>query len=231
MQVHKAGEPDQKGGEPLFIFCFKNKVHSGPYFSSLKDFVANYQTSSYTRHEEHMLDEPLDPVSGDARASVREIMVKNEIGKVKLKKIEWYKSKAFWGVISVLVYFTVGCLYYCLRHDWALDEAIYFAVVVATTVGYGDNQSIVGHEMMLFTTFYVLSGVAIVLASATTTTATSGTRTRAHTHTDTQRCPVAAPFTCDFVLRDPQLMVLQGPHVFPIWIGYQGGTWHLGWWL
>ena len=41
----------------------------------------------------------------------------------------------------------------------AVDEAIYFAVLVATTVGYGDHKSLADDDgAMLFTTFYVLGG-------------------------------------------------------------------------
>ena len=70
----------------------------------------------------------------------------------------FYKGKLFWSLTVIFLYFFIGTCYYHYKLGWDVDEAIYFAVVVATTVGYGDNASLSTDEAMLFTTFYVLGG-------------------------------------------------------------------------
>ena len=63
------------------------------------------------------------------------------------------------GAVTSL-YFVVGIAFYCGREGWMLIDAVYFAVVVLLTVGYGDNPTITDDNgTMLFTSFYVLGGV------------------------------------------------------------------------
>ena len=70
----------------------------------------------------------------------------------------FYRDVWFTSLVTIFFYFFIGTCYYHYELGWEVDEAIYFAVVVATTVGYGDNQSLETRGAMLFTTFYVLGG-------------------------------------------------------------------------
>ena len=65
------------------------------------------------------------------------------VGVFKLgqRGLPWYKDKrrlkTLMGLLAVPSYFLVGTLYYTQVEGWSVDEAMYFCVVVATTVGYG----------------------------------------------------------------------------------------------
>jgi voltage-gated potassium channel len=58
-----------------------------------------------------------------------------------------------------------GTVFYALVEDWTLLDALYFSVVTLTTVGLGDYapETDIGKA---FTIFYVLAGVAVILAFA-----------------------------------------------------------------
>jgi len=59
-----------------------------------------------------------------------------------------------------------GTVFYWIAEDWTLIEALYFAVVTLTTVGYGD-LSPTSDLVRLVTVFYILVGVGIMLALIT----------------------------------------------------------------
>ena len=70
-------------------------------------------------------------------------------------------------VISLLI---VGTLFYMLVEGWTFVDALYFCAMSLGTVGYGDvvPTTDVGK---LFTVFYVLTGIGILVSFFTTLTA------------------------------------------------------------
>jgi voltage-gated potassium channel len=70
-------------------------------------------------------------------------------------------------VISLLI---AGTVFYTLVEGWTIIDALYFCAMSLGTVGYGDvvHTTDVGK---LFTTFYVLIGIGILVAFFTTLTA------------------------------------------------------------
>jgi voltage-gated potassium channel len=58
-----------------------------------------------------------------------------------------------------------GTVFYALVEGWTAIDALYFSVVTLATVGFGDfaPQTEIGK---VFTIFYVLAGVAVILAVA-----------------------------------------------------------------
>ena len=150
-------------------YCFYEMAEKGPWFKDLQDFVQHYNSKPYDLEDDHhILKQPFDPVTKRA-SMVDETMIENtfqDTAGILPGEGEgpWYKKPLLWYCFAIFVYFLVGTCYYVEVEGWTIDEAIYFAVIVATTVGYGDNPSITTHGGMLFTTFYVLFGVAMVLS-------------------------------------------------------------------
>ena len=56
-----------------------------------------------------------------------------------------------------------GTLFYWRFEDWSIIEALYFAVVTLTTVGYGDLHP-TSDGTMIFTIIYILTGLGILVA-------------------------------------------------------------------
>jgi len=69
------------------------------------------------------------------------------------------------GTVAALL--TTGTVFYVIAEDWSPFDALWFAVMTLTTVGYGDlvPQTIAGRA---FTIVYVLAGLAVILAFANT---------------------------------------------------------------
>lgn len=81
-------------------------------------------------------------------------------------------SSAMIAVYFLFIYLTTGLLFYSYYMNWPFVKALYFVVVTVTTVGYGDHtddaDEIKIHEdtgAMLFTSFFVLIGVGLIIAS------------------------------------------------------------------
>lgn len=66
----------------------------------------------------------------------------------------------------LIVYFGCGCLIYRYLEDWSYSDAAYFLTVTATTVGYGDFCPVTPLGR-LFTAFFSLYGISVVLGALT----------------------------------------------------------------
>lgn len=64
------------------------------------------------------------------------------------------------SLVSLLVYFATGLAFYVTVEEWDAGDAVYFGVVVLTTVGYGDFLP-TSDGAKLFTCFYVLFALLI----------------------------------------------------------------------
>jgi len=64
-------------------------------------------------------------------------------------------------ILVLIVYVAVGEIYYGYVEGWNSLDILYFAFVVMTTVGYGDQHSYLYLETYTFTTFYVLLGFSV----------------------------------------------------------------------
>mmetsp|Transcript_37484 Transcript_37484/g.98312 ORF Transcript_37484/g.98312 Transcript_37484/m.98312 type:complete len:510 (+) Transcript_37484:202-1731(+) len=68
------------------------------------------------------------------------------------------------SLVVIFVYLASGVVFYSLWEGWPVNFALYFSVVVCTTVGYGDQSPIVTWEARLFTSFFAFFGVALILS-------------------------------------------------------------------
>ena len=66
-------------------------------------------------------------------------------------------------VIIFVAYFGIGCLFYGQVEGWSGVQSLYFLMVSASTVGYGDMFPTVGVSR-LFTVIWILVGIMAVFA-------------------------------------------------------------------
>jgi hypothetical protein len=85
-------------------------------------------------------------------------MNKKGLGILKLYRRRPYRSLALTASMVLLM----GTLVYHFVEGWRILDSLYFSVITLTTVGYGDfsPQSDFGK---VFTIFYVLIGIGIIL--------------------------------------------------------------------
>jgi voltage-gated potassium channel len=67
----------------------------------------------------------------------------------------------FLGSLVVLM-LGIGTVFYRLVERWAWLDSLYFSLITLTTVGYGDLAPTLGVSK-IFTIFYVLIGIGIIL--------------------------------------------------------------------
>lgn len=73
---------------------------------------------------------------------------------------------SFRGVVWLAVtMILVGGVFYARAEGWTFFQGIYFSVITLTTVGYGDLAPVT-FAGRLFTIFYVLVGIGIIVALA-----------------------------------------------------------------
>jgi hypothetical protein len=65
-------------------------------------------------------------------------------------------------VLLVLSLFIIGTVFYSLVEDWSVVDAFYFSTMTLATVGFGDLVP-TGDASKLFTVFYVLCGVGVLV--------------------------------------------------------------------
>ena len=71
------------------------------------------------------------------------------------------ETKALHVVAGVLI--VTGTIFYWRFEDWTIIQSLYFCVVTLTTVGFGDfSPTTPGTQ--LFTIFYILTGLGILVA-------------------------------------------------------------------
>lgn len=77
-----------------------------------------------------------------------------------VKACNIFKSSFGLELLALIIYFILGIIFYTQVEDWPAGDAIYFAFVVMTTVGYGDLLP-TSDGSKVFTCFYVLFALAI----------------------------------------------------------------------
>jgi len=74
--------------------------------------------------------------------------------------------RAAWKLLQISLYFGIGCAFYMTKEGWGGIETIYFLMVTASTVGYGDMGQTDGWGR-LFTVFMIFYGMLAVFALST----------------------------------------------------------------
>jgi potassium channel subfamily K len=64
------------------------------------------------------------------------------------------------SLVLLVAYFLVGIAFYCGHERWEVGDTVYFAVVVMTTVGYGDILPM-SDEAKIFTIFYAVFALGL----------------------------------------------------------------------
>ncbi|CAE7872253.1 TPKA [Symbiodinium microadriaticum] len=73
------------------------------------------------------------------------------------------ESSWAWAVCSLILYFLFAGLFYTNVEGWTWLEAMYFAMVTMSTVGFGDLYPSVWYSQMV-TVFFILIGISVVFA-------------------------------------------------------------------
>lgn len=63
--------------------------------------------------------------------------------------------------VSAILLIAVATVVYRVVEDWSWVDSVYFSVVAATTVGFGD-LSPTTDASKLFTVFYILAGISLI---------------------------------------------------------------------
>lgn len=69
-------------------------------------------------------------------------------------------------VYSTIITLGIGSFFYHVVEGWSWINSIYFSVITLTTVGYGDFHPLT-NSGKIFTIFYVLMGVGLMLSFIT----------------------------------------------------------------
>ncbi len=78
--------------------------------------------------------------------------------------MEQYQKEITSVVFIVLLMLSIGTLFYHNIEGWNIIDSLYYSTVTLTTVGYGDFVP-TKPETKLFTIFYILTGVGVILSS------------------------------------------------------------------
>ena len=80
--------------------------------------------------------------------------------------MDQYHKKIYSLFVIIIGLIGIGTVFYQKFENWSFIDALYFSTATLTTVGYGD---LVPHKDIskIFTVFYILSGVGVILASLT----------------------------------------------------------------
>lgn len=74
------------------------------------------------------------------------------------------KTKVIAAFVTIFILIAIGTIVYPRMENWSYVESFYFSVISLTTIGYGEIYPTTDASR-LFTSFYVLAGVATVLAA------------------------------------------------------------------
>jgi len=166
------------GASKMTLFTLD--ADEGPYFTTLGQMVEKFKRSPYDHGTGNVLVMPLPPGGAKAEkvtmAQALESAKAVEAGGDGLLDIEedpWWKSKLAKAMYAIIIYFVAGMTFYTTYEDDGFKpfrgiEALYFCVVILTTVGYGDQPNIYKSNVaMLFTSFFVIFGVAAIFTALT----------------------------------------------------------------
>lgn len=165
---------------PSKIMLYALDPNSGPYFRTLEQMAEKFKRTPYDHTTGHVLVIALPPGGAKAeQVTMKEALEAAEEvaaggdGLLDIDVDPWYATPLAYSIYAIIFYFVLGMAFYTQYTDDNFTpfrgiEAIYFCIMVLTTVGYGDNPAIYkSNAAMLFTSFYVVFGVAVILTAAT----------------------------------------------------------------
>ena len=74
--------------------------------------------------------------------------------------------KMIMSILLIFILLTVGTVAYSQIEGWSLIDSLYFSTTTLTTIGFGDLHP-THDSSKLFTVFYIISGVALMLIALT----------------------------------------------------------------
>jgi hypothetical protein len=66
-------------------------------------------------------------------------------------------------LLTTLIILGIGSVVYHYLEDWSWLDAVYFSIITLTTIGYGDFSPVTNGGK-LFTIFYIIIGIGIILS-------------------------------------------------------------------
>ncbi len=74
----------------------------------------------------------------------------------------WHEPEGRGLILGFIGIITAGTIFYAIFEDWSVISALYFTVVMLTTVGFGDFHPTTDFTRIV-TVFFIVVGVAFIL--------------------------------------------------------------------
>ena len=121
-------------------------------------------TTTVEPHDSTGLTMPKAVEAGAKRGAKHAVSTQSEVRNVHRARLQKRAvNQALVCLVWCALYFGTGCAYYMAEEGWDVWKSLYFLMVTASTVGYGDIYPTTPWSRA-FTIFYIFFGICIVFA-------------------------------------------------------------------